>query len=110
MKIYFTPQSRLGTWSLWFIVAMPILFFVGASVTRLLYPSAPAGNTITEDLSGRPALALSMLAGMVSGILAFITGLIAVTRQKERAFFVYVATITGALLILFLAGEVLFQH
>lgn len=51
-----------------------------------------------------------MLAGIVSGILAFVTGLIAAIRQKERASLVYVAIIIGALLILFLVGEVLFPH
>jgi len=110
MKINFMPQSRLGKWSLWLIVAMPVLFFVGASFTNLLYPSVPAGNTILEDIAGRPVLALTMLAGMVSGILAFAMGLIAVIRQKERALLVYVAIIIGALLMLFLAGEVLFPH
>jgi hypothetical protein len=51
-----------------------------------------------------------MLVGMVAGISAFIVGLIAIIRQKERALLVYVATSIGMLLILFLIGEVLFPH
>ena len=110
MTIYFMPKTKLGKWSLWFIVAMPILFFIGVSFTSLLYKSVPAGNSILEDIVGRPALALTMLVGMVSGILAFVTGLISVIRQKERALLVYAATIIGFLLILFLLGELFSSH
>ena len=104
------PKTQSGKWSLGLIVAMPVLFFIGMSFTNLLYESVPAGNSILEDIARRPALAITMLAGNVSGISAFITGLIAIIRQKERAPLVFVATIIGALLILFLVGEVLFPH
>jgi len=57
-----------------------------------------------------PALAFTMLLGMVAGISAFITGLIAMIREKERAVLVYVAAFIGMLFVLFLAGEVLFPH
>lgn len=104
------PKTRLGKWSLGLIAAMPVLLFVGMSFTDLLYESVPAGNSILEDIAGRPALALTMLAGFASGISAFITGLTAIIRQKERAPLVFVATIVGALLILFLIGEVSSPH
>ena len=92
------------------IVAMPVLFFIGMSFTILLYKSVPAGGTILKDIAVRPALALTMLSGMVSGISAFVTGLIAIIRQKERAILVYGATLIGALLIIFLLGEFLSPH
>lgn len=104
------PKTTLGKWSLGLIVAMPVLFFIGGSFTNLLYESVSAGNTIMDDIARRPALALTMLAGIFSGILAFTTGLIAVIRQRERTQLVYVTIIIGALLMLFLAGEVLSPH
>jgi flagellar biosynthesis protein FliQ len=104
------PKTILGKWSLGLIAAMPLLFFTGSSFANSLYKSVPAGNTILEDIADRPALALTLIAAMVSGISALITGLIAVTRQKERSPLVYIAIIIGALLMLFLAGEVLFPH
>jgi hypothetical protein len=110
MKGEFMPKTILGKWSLGLIATMPVLFFIGPFLTNLLYKSVPAGNTILEDIAGRPVLVLTMIAAMVSGISALITGLIAVTRQKERAPLVYVAIIIGAFLMLFLAGEVLFPH
>jgi hypothetical protein len=89
---------------------MPVLFFIGMSFTTLLYKSVPAGGSILKDVTVRPALALTMLAGMASGISAFIIGLIAIIRQKERALLVYGATLIGALLTIFLFGEFFSPH
>ena len=108
MKI--TPKSTLGKWSCGLILAMPILFIVGTSLTNSYYKSIPAGDTIIADIFARPALALTMLAGMASGISAFITGLLALIKGKDKVLLVYLSTSIGALLILFLAGEIIFPH
>lgn len=105
-----TPQTIPGRWSIGLIVAMPILFFIGTSLTGSLYGSTPGGDTILADIAARPALALTMLAGMAAGIAAFITGFLAILRQKEKGMLVYAATVVGALLLLFLAGEILLPH
>ena len=105
-----SPKTILGKCSIGLIVAMPILFIIGTSFTNTLYKSVPAGKTIMADIAGRPALALTMLAGMVAGISACITGFLAIIRKKENALLVYASTVIGALLILFLAGEIIFPH
>jgi hypothetical protein len=110
MKVNLIPKTKLGKWSLGLITVMPTLFFIGTSFTNSLYKSVPAGSTILEDIARRPALVFTMLVGMVTGISAFIVGLIAIIKQKERALLVYVATLIGMLLTLFLIGEVLFPH
>ena len=104
------PKTKLGQWSLGLIIAMPLLFAIGTSLADSLYASVPAGGTIPADIAARPALALTMLAGMLAGILACITGLSGILRQRERAVLVYLSSLVGALLILFLIGEVLFPH
>ena len=104
------PKTSLGRWSLGLIATMLVLFFIGSSLASFFYQSVPAGNTIFEDIAMRPVLAISMLLAMVSGLSSFITGLIAIVKQKERALLVYVSTAIGALLILFLLGELLFPH
>jgi hypothetical protein len=104
------PKTKLGKWSVVLIVAMPILFVIGTSFTNSLYKSVPAGVTILADIAARPALALTMLTGMAAGISAFITGLLAIIRQKENALLVYISCLIGALLVLFLAAEILFPH
>jgi hypothetical protein len=103
-------KTTLGKWSIGLIVAMVLLFILGSSFTNSIYKSIPAGRTILADIIARPALALTMLAGMVAGISAFITGLLAIIRQKERALLVYISSSIGALLVLFLVGEILFPH
>lgn len=104
------PKTTLGKWSTGLIVAMPILYMIGASLTNSLYKSIPAGETIWADIGARPALALTMLAGMAAGILAFLTGLLAIIRRKENALLVFASTVIGALLLLFLAGEIISPH
>ena len=101
------PKTRLGKWSLGLIVAMPVLFLIGPSFTNSVYQGVPSGETIFADIAARPALALTMLAGMGAGISAFITGLLAIIRGKEKALLVYASTVIGALVILFLAGQIL---
>ena len=106
----FLPATVLGQWSVGLIVSMPILFYIGASFTNSLYAGVPSGNSIAEDVALRPALALTMLAGMLSGVLSFVVGLLAVFWKKERALLVYLSAAIGALLLMFLAGEFLFPH
>jgi len=104
------PMTALGKWSVGLIVLMPFLFMLGSSFTNSLYPSVPAGDTILADIGARPALALSMLAGMAAGISAFITGILAIIRQKDYALLVFASSAIGALLVLFLAAEISFPH
>jgi hypothetical protein len=110
MKVKLIPKSKLGKLSVGLIIAMPILYSIGMSFTDSLYKSVPAGETIPKDIMERPALALTMLSGMITGVSAFFVGLVAITRERERAVLVYVATLIGMLHILFLIGEVVFPH
>ena len=104
------PITRWGKWSIGLILAMPVLFVIGSSFTNTLYQSVASGDTILADIAARPALALTMLAGMVCGILAFVTGLVAIIKQKDKAILVIVSSAIGALLIVFLGAEILFPH
>ena len=104
------PGTSVGRWSVGLIAAMPILFVIGSSFSRSLYERVPAGRTILADISSRPFLALTMLAGMAAGISGFISGLLALVKQKENALLVYISTVIGGLLTLFLIGELAFPH
>ena len=107
---WLVPSTALGKWSVGLILAMPLLFVLGSSFKDTVYESVPAGGSIPADIAARPALALTMLAGMAAGVAAFLTGSLALGRQKERALPVYVSSIIGALLIVFLAAEIGFPH
>jgi hypothetical protein len=109
-RFFHGPATKQGKWSIGLILTMFILFFLGTSFTNTLYASVPAGGTILQDIAARPALALTMLAGMLAGILAFIIGIVAVAAKKERSLYVYVSTLIGMLLTIFLAGEFISPH
>ena len=104
------PKTTLGMWTIGLIAVMPILFVVGSSYLSSLYESVPAGRTILGDLAARPYLALTMLAGMFAGIAAFITGILAIVKRKEKALLVYLSTMIGGLQTLFLVSELAFPH
>jgi len=104
------PKTNCGKWSVGLIFMMFVLLFVGSSLTNTLYESITAGDTIFADIISRPALALSMLAGFGAGISALVTGLISIIKQKERAVLVFVSTLVGAALTLFLIAEFAFPH
>ena len=106
----FMPATPIGMWTVWLVIAMFLLFFIGTSTTNTLYASVPSGNTILEDIGARPLLALSMLAGMLAGASGFVTGLLAIFQKKERTVLVYAATLIGGFIIIFLIGEMLFPH
>jgi hypothetical protein len=46
---------------------------LGMSFVHSLYESVPAGDNILSDIINRPFMAITMLAGMISGIMGFIT-------------------------------------
>jgi hypothetical protein len=104
------PKTLPGKWSLVLIVAMPVFFFVGFSSKDWLYSSVSSGSTILQDINRRPMLALTMLSGMAAGVSAFFVGIAAIMKQKERALLVWISTLLGAFVILFIFGEIIFPH
>lgn len=106
----FTPRTNLGWWSIGLVIAMPLLFIIGTSFAESLYRSVSSGETILADIAARPALALTMLAGMGCGVFAFVTGIVDIIKKKEIAILVFVSTIIGALFIVYLAAELFFPH
>lgn len=103
-------KTKLGAWSVGLVVAMFGLIFLGMSLADTLYEAVPAGDSIPQDILVRPALALSMLAGFGAGVSALVTGLISIIKQKERGILVFISTLIGAGLTLFLILEFVFPH
>ena len=103
MKDIFTPRTLLGRWAVGLIVA----FFFFLSLFLIIAASgARGGDTFFSNL----ALALPMLLAACCGVAAFITGLVAIIRSKERAIFVMIATVLGFNVLVFGLGEILFPH
>lgn len=106
----FIPETTLGGWALGLVIVMPVLFVIGSSFADSLYESVTAGGTILADITARPILALTMLAGMATGVSGLITGLLAIARQKDHALLVYLATLVGGLFTVFLIVDLAFPH
>ncbi|MDD3711130.1 MAG: hypothetical protein PHP37_00795 [Patescibacteria group bacterium] len=109
MKINFEPKSNLGKWSISLIIVAPILFYIGMSFIGF-YESVSAGKTIFNDIIARPGLAISMLGGFFSGIFAFLCGILGIMRKKDHSVFVFISTVSGFFVLLWVIIEILFPH
>lgn len=110
MKISLLPKTKLGGWSVALIIITPVLLRIGMLLAHTIYKLVPAGETILKDIVQRPALALTMLSGMTTGVLAFMVGLTSIIKRREKGILVYLSTLLGMLFSLFLVAEILFPH
>jgi len=108
-NIQFVPKTILGKWSVVLIVVMPVFFYIGMSFVSF-YEFVPSGKTIPHDIVVRPGVALPMLAGFISGIVAFFVGIIGITRKKDHSILIFLSTAVGFLTLLWCLVEILFPH
>jgi hypothetical protein len=108
-KIKLLPKTILGICSIVLIVATPMCFYIGASFVSF-YKSVPAGKTIPQDILVRPGVALSMLTGFACSLAAFFGGLIAILKKKDFSLLVFLSTLLGFFMFLFLLAEIIFPH
>lgn len=109
MKKYLLPKTNLGKISVILILLFPIFTYMGMLLTNC-YQSVPAGKTILEDIISRPGVAMSMLLGFISGILAFFTGLYAIVKNKDYSILVFISSIVGFFVLLWFLLEIILQH
>ncbi len=105
MRISILPKSPLGWWS----VGLAATFFL----LRLLFQTFFAGggrNPSPNPVPPSPVILPAVVAGYVSGIAAFVTGLISITKSKERSILVFLLVAVGFFVLIFLLGEFLFPH
>jgi hypothetical protein len=103
MKVHFIPKTTLGKWSAGLIIAF-IAFIV--AFYFLIVSGQRGGETFFSNL----ALAVPMLIAGISGASAFFTGLTGIITSRERSIVVYLATLTGLLVLIFGLAEIIFPH
>ncbi|MBI4407379.1 MAG: hypothetical protein HY565_02660 [Candidatus Kerfeldbacteria bacterium] len=103
MKV--VPVSTFGKWSLYFILAMVILIIVG-TLSVNLYEVDP-GTGLMGDLINRPLVGFPNVSGVLCGLVAFVLGLLAIIKNKDRSLLVFVPTVLGGLIFIFLIGELI---
>ncbi|MGA2916087.1 MAG: hypothetical protein ABSE89_08700 [Sedimentisphaerales bacterium] len=88
--VKFIPKTVLGKWS----VALIVIFFLLAVVLKIFFISGQwASDTVKLLASGITA---------VVGVGAFFTGIIGVIKSKEGAILVFLSTVIGFLVLMFL--------
>ena len=103
MKLYFIPRTTLGKCSLGLFAGL-VIFFI---VARIVVASLQAGG---ETFFSNLSISIPMVLAGLSGIAAFFTGIIGITKSKERAVAVFITTIIGFFVLTFVSGEFVSPH
>ncbi len=99
-----TPATRLGKWAVGLAAAFVVMFIVNTAIFMPLWMYAP-------DAPWRQALLpvygiFMMLCGLAAGIVA----LVAVIREHERSWLVWLTLLPWAFALFFVTGELLVPH
>ena len=92
------PQTKLGRWSVW----LNAFFLVAIGISIILVNML--GVLSYDDHWWDVTIPITFFAS----IIAFILGIIAIIKNKERSVFVYASVIVGLLVILFIPLHSLF--
>ena len=103
MKINTIPNSCPGKW----LIGLIILFFLFMLSFFLLVASGERGG---ETFFSNLLLTIPFLLAAISGISAFLLGIISIIRNKERSFLVFVSTGIGFIALIWCIVEILFPH
>jgi len=103
MKINFMPTTLLGKWSISLAIALTALFVLFQVLVAL---GERGGETFFSNLM----LTIPIILAGISGVLAFLTGILGIIRSRERSILVFLSTMIGFFVLLFILGEILFPH
>ena len=97
------PKTILGKWSIDLAVASIVLFI---SIQFLVVSGLRDSYTFISGL----LLTIPVPLAGISGVSAFFTGIIGTIKSKERSVLVFLSTMIGFFVLIFLLGEILFPH
>ncbi len=97
------PTTLLGKWSISLAIALTALFVLFQVLVAL---GERGGETFFSNL----VLTIPIIMAGVSGVLAFLTGILGIIRSRERSILVFLSTMIGFFVLLFILGEILFPH
>jgi hypothetical protein len=95
------PSTRLGWWAVWLMVAFVVMFLINSFVFMPTSSDAPWRQVIL------PFYGIFML---LCGLSAGVVGLVAITRQRERSWLVWLTILPLAWVLFMLLGEFLVPH
>jgi hypothetical protein len=100
-RIFRWPSTRLGWWSVGLAAAYEILMIINSAIFMRL------PEDVTWRVTVLPFYGIFM---MVCGLAAGIVSLIAVVRQHERSWLVWLTLLIGLNALVFVLGEFLIPH
>ena len=71
-----------------------------------IVPEQKGGNAFFDNLT----LAIPILLVGITSIASFFTGILGITKNKDYTILVFLSTIIGFLVLVFLIGEIFFEH
>ena len=95
------PHTKLGWWAVWLGAAFVVMFLINSFVFMPTSSDAPWRQVIL------PFYGIFML---LCGLAAGIVGVIAVIRQHERSWLVWLTFLPGLLVLFLILGEFLVPH
>jgi len=96
-----SPHTKLGWWSFWLMIVFVVMFIINSAVFMVPTFNPAWGPTLL------PFYGIFMiLCGLASGI----TGLVAIIRQHEHSWLVWLPLLPGLLVLFLILGEFLFPH
>ena len=103
MRVSYKPSAVLGAWSVRLIAFAFAFFILFAALVAL---GQRGGETFFSNL----VLTIPMLIAAVLAVCAFITGILSIIRNRERAVFVLISTTIGLFVLIFGLAEIIFPH
>jgi len=100
-RFFSLPKTRLGWMAGSFMIAFIVLFLINSFV--FMPPS-------TNALFSRTFLIFYGILMILCGLAAGVVGLVALIRNHERSWFVWLAVLPGAFVLFLLLGELLVPH
>jgi hypothetical protein len=98
------PSTQFGWWAVGIFVLFILLFVVNAIV---FVPAARGEPTARAVQVALPNFGIFLvLCGLVAGVL----GLIAIIKQRERSWLVWLAILPSAFILLLLIGDLILAH
>lgn len=95
------PSTRLGWWAVGLAIAFIVMSIVNSAVFMRLSEAIPWRQTIL------PFYGIFM---MLCGLATLVVGLIAIIRNHERSWLVWLTILPGASALLSVLGEFLLPH
>jgi len=97
------PKTRLGN----LVIILILIFFIFLGLFFLfVFLGERGGATFFSNLK----LTIPIMIAVISGISAFFIGSSSIIKKKERAISVFLATILGFFILLWVLAEVMFPH